>query len=445
MPIRFLSYNEKIDQHKVKNIRVDSFENIQGDIIKFLDKGGIIHVKDFKGGIEFIDLFYEECISLGGITKEEWNNIFIKRKILDIRSFANATNILKVLVHNHAFSMAILGLLEKIGCSLEKTHVDCGVIRYQLTGNLRKKVEESKYFKKEDFKRKNSKSIPEIFGYGKLPPHRDVRWPHIRIIGGWMPLTDIEEEEALTLFPDVFSEKKAITDPNITDFPEVSHPNELKLGRPFAPKMKAGDFLIFNASTVHCSPVIQNSQFRGSIDFRVAYPCIDDFEHYKSTFIQSKNLIHINNKENKIDLEKQMEALVSYKDLLFGRSGNNLTIFEIYNSYKLKKRKFDFWIIYSVVSKYFCPDTCLKICQKTNRFFRFVLLLMILIKSKSYFWLYQGYLCSSSNYHLILKILFKIKTINISKKTKLKIVNKPVKWEGDPRETLPEEVLRRLT
>ena len=60
---------------------------------------------------------------------------------------------------------------------------------------------------------------------------------------GWMPLTDVDEEETLTLFPEVFSQNKATTDPNITPFPNIKHPNEFDLGKPFSPSMKAGEFL----------------------------------------------------------------------------------------------------------------------------------------------------------------------------------------------------------
>ena len=430
-----------MSEEKIIKIR---FEQMNSSYLNFLDSGGILHITNFYGGLDFLEAHRNKCFESAGLTNAEWKEIFINRNLNTLKDLGKATKLLKKLVHNHAFTMSVLPVLEKIGCSLDKTHVDCGVIRYQLIKGLREKAESSGYFEKEDFLRINPNSIPEIFGYSKLPPHRDVRWPHVRIIGGWMPLTDVDEEETLTLFPEVFSQNIANTDPNITPYPNINHPNEFNLGKPFSPSMKAGEFLFFNAATVHCSPVAQSKDFRGSIDFRIAFPCLDDFEHYKWTFIQSKNLINLNNKKPNINYLKQKKAFLSYVEHLFKGKGEKLSIYEIYKD-QLFSKQFSLKSIFLILNNHFCPDTLFNVFDKTNLLCQRIILINILCKSKSYFWLFKGYKLSRKSKFLILSILFRLKTIYFAKRTTLKIVNKPLNWPGGPRELLPEEVLKKLS
>mgnify|MGYP001350669538 CR=1 FL=1 len=113
------------------------------------------------------------------------------------------------------------------------------------------------------------------------------------------------EHPAIWRSQQVLSDLEAITDPAITPFPDVKNPAQFGLGRPVSPTMQAGDFLLFHASTVHSSPVKQSAPFRGSIDFRIAYPCLDDFSHYKWTFIQANNLINCEDEGEEINLSYQ--------------------------------------------------------------------------------------------------------------------------------------------
>ena len=428
-----------------QQIQKIEFKDLSGDHIPFFDSGGILHVTNFQGGSNFLKTFSEHCIKDPAINSKSWESIFIRRNVSDFNCLAASTRVLKKLVHNHAFSMTIIPLVERIGCSLAKTHVDCGVIRYQLTNNLRDKAKNSGLFEVEDFARINPNSIPEIFGYDKLPPHRDVRWPHIRILGGWMPLTDVDQGEALTLFPDVFDKQEALTDPNITPFPSIGHPDKFGLGKSFSPAMKAGDLLLFHASTVHASPVHQRAPFRGSVDFRLAYPCIDDFAHYKWTFVQAKNLIFSRGRRQKrTSLHLQKRALDSFTSELFENSGLKNTVHEIRLSHEKNHQDFNLLTIIKIIFGHFCPDTFLRILCTTTRLGRRLLLTAMLMRSDSYFWLYKSYLEAKRHKLLILAKMLKVRAIKISLKTKLPIKNTPITWPGEPRELLPEAVLEDL-
>ena len=428
----------------VEPLKKIQFQDLKANWLPFLDKGGILHVTNFPGSELFFEVFRNQFSNTakGGI--QDWEEIYLDRNVKDLQTLAAATKVLKILVHNHAFAMTALPLIERIGCSLDKTNIDSGVIRYQLTNNLREKAESSRFFEAEDFSRINPNAVPEIFGDSKLPPHRDVRWPHIRILGGWMPLTNLADGETLTLFPEVFSKIEAITDPNITPFPDVNSPNQFGLGVPISPAMQAGDFLLFHASTVHSSPVSQTAPFRGSLDFRVSYPCLDDFSHYKWTFIQAKNLINTDDKAHDISLKCQKKALNSLVSELFEHCGIQKSIHEIRLKHKDKNASLHFLTILRILISHFCPDTYLKIFDQVKRPGQRLLLLSILLRSQSYFWLYKGFLTSKKNGFIFIGKFLKMRTISVSKKTILPIRNVPISWPGEPRELLPSEVLKEL-
>ena len=109
------------------------------------------------------------------------------------------------------------------------------------------------------------------------------------------------------------------------------------------------------------------------------------------------------------------------------------------------KKKFSLKIVLLILNNHFCPDTLLEIFEKTNLLCQKIILINILIKSKSYFWLFKSYQLSLKNKFTIFSFLFRIKTIFYAKRTTLKIVNKPLKWPGNPRELLPLEVLKKLS
>ena len=428
----------------VEPIKRINYDEVNKDTLAYLDAGGILHVTKFPGSREFFKVFQNQYLNNSSGTLAAWNELFIDRNIRELEALAAATRVLKILVHNHAFAMAALPLVERIGCCPNKTHIDSGVIRYQLTNNLREEAESSGLFENEDFMRPDPHSIPEIFGSYKLPPHRDVRWPHIRILGGWMPLTNLDEGETLTLFPEVFGKAEAITDPAITPFPDVKNPTQFGLGRPVSPTMQAGDFLLFHASTVHSSPVKQSAPFRGSIDFRIAYPCLDDFSHYKWTFIQANNLINCEDEGQEINLSYQNQALDSLISQLFQGTGAQKSIQEIWLKYSDKNMLYSTIRILQVVLSHFCPDTHLKIFDDADRTGQRLLLLSVLLRSRSYFWLYQGYLVAKKNKFFRLTKFLKYRAIKAAMKTKLPIKNSPITWPGEPRELLPEKVLQEL-
>ena len=208
--------------------------------------------------------------------------------------------------------------------------------------------------------------------------------------------------------------------------------------------MKAGDLLLFHALTVHSSPVHQSAPFRGSIDFRIAYPCIDDFAHYKWTFVQAKNLINTNSRSSNVSMHLQREALSSFAAELFQNSGLRKTVHEIRLSHESQKKVFGTAVIALILLGHFCPDTYLKVFNNTVRLGQRMLLTSILIRSDSYFWLYKSYLASRNNGFPLLAKLLRSRAVSAAKKTSLPIKNAPISWPGEPRELLPEKILEEF-
>lgn len=425
------------------------FPLIKNSQINFLDSGGILHVKNYWGGKYFLSLLTKDNY----LDKKIYEDILLKRKVKkdinSIKQLSILTNKLKSLVHNHVFAMSMMPLVKSIGCKLEKTHIDLGVIRFHLLNNLRQKAESSGFFLKSDFVRMKKKAIPEVFGYDKLPPHRDVRWKHIRILGLWMPLTDLEPKETLTLFPEVFNKNIATGDPSKIPYPKINKIEDFKLGEIYTPKMQAGDLLIFHAATVHSSPLLQKKPFRGSIDFRVAYPCLDDFKHYKSTFVSAKNFISFNNKSNKIDKNIHKKTIYNFVKTIktnFKMHDSPSSIWEINKlANKNKAQNLSLNFIRLIRTNILCEDSTFNLIQIIkNKDQIFFLLKLILFKSNSYFWLFEGLKQSKKKKFLFLKILFVLKTLIISSLTKLKIVDIPINWPENARELSPREVIKNV-
>jgi hypothetical protein len=288
---------------KSQKIRTIRYCDLSSSQIDFLDSGGVLHVQDYPLFHKFLS-FFRDSLLQSGHSKADVTALFDRRDVPSMRFLGAMTRALKIIVRNHGFAMFAVPLIKRIGCELHTTHLDSGVIRYQLQNGLRALAKSSGEFEEADFKRIDPSGFPEIFGYHKLPPHRDVRWPHIRIIGCWMPLTDLAAGETVSIFPEAFSKNEALGDPNLTPTSDIESTDQFGLGHAISPAMSAGDVLIFHAASVHSSPIRQLRTFRGSIDWRIAYPCVDDFKHYKSTFVQCRNLICLKDNPNTINLNR---------------------------------------------------------------------------------------------------------------------------------------------
>lgn len=422
-----------------------NYAELSGSQIEFLDSGGILHIKDYWGSRAFLDSV--ASLVAPGSDQDDFSQIFVSREVPSLASLGTTTKHLKRLVHNHAFAMAMTPLIEAIGCDLDLTHIDCGVIRYQLLNNLRAAAEASEYFEKGDFARLTPRDIPEIFGYDKLPPHRDVRWPHIRILGFWMTLTDLEEGEALTMFPEVFAKAAATGDPSKERFPANNDPNTFGMGRPISPAMKAGDVLAFHAATVHSSPPRQAKTFRGSIDFRVAFPCLDDFKHYKATFVQAHNLVHYRDKLGPVSPVKQRLVIDSMiRELTVPGSGAGLSMWERRVAMERSGERVTSQVaLRHAVLGQFCPDSFMwMLGRAASETVQYILLTSFLFRSQSYFWLFNAYLAARLLKFSALAQRLKQATSAACQTTKLPIKNFPIEWRESPRELPPELVLQKL-
>lgn len=433
------------------------YADLNGGQIEFLDAGGVLHIRNYWGARHFLEVFRAACMEKG-VPAEQVDELLLQRKVSSLGSLAQETCILKDFVHNHIFAMAMTPLIEALGCDLRQTHIDCGVIRYQFLNDLRDEAEQSGLFEMADFKRLDSRGIPEIFGYSRLPPHRDVRWPHIRIIGFWMALTDLAEGETVTIFPEAFDRDVATGDPSVEPFPLQADPNDFGMGRAFSPAMKAGDLLVFHAATVHSSPARQVSEFRGSIDFRVAYPCIDDFRHYKSTFEQGRELIHNRAGGQKVSVAQQKDVISSMIRTVFASSavgmvqggvkaGEGASLFEYrFSIDRRAKSSIDFGEACNVIWRFQFSASALlwavgKCSSTAGRYF---LLLALFLRSDSYFWLYKGYKVAGEHGFGFLRLLFRIRCVSACRRTTLPMKNFPIRWNTEVRETQPQQVLAEL-
>lgn len=425
-------------------IRELDYAGLHGSQLADLDVGGVLLVRNYWGARAFLDR-YRDVLAQQGPGAADAAAIFDARTVTSLQALGQATAILKRLVHTHAFAMAMTPLIERIGCRLAETHIDCGVIRYQMLGRLREKAQGSGFFSPEDFERPSPSAIPEIFGYSKLPPHRDVRWPHIRILGCWMPLTDLEAGEALTLLPEAFSRQVATGDPATESFPAIADPVAFGLGAPYSPPMKAGDILVFHAAMVHASPIRQAETFRGSIDFRVAYPCLDDFQHYKWTFIQGRNLIHDRDSAGPVAEDLQRQAFDSFVGALTGRDSSPPSSMRERRVGWERRLPDSAEIRAAVTQGQFCPDTYLWLVgQAVSPADREFLLGRFLQAQTSYFWLLQAYLMAKAAGFETLAGGLKQAALQACRNTTLPIRNTPIAWPGNARELPPEHVLKFL-
>jgi hypothetical protein len=439
----------------VAGVNTVDFDALGAPQIDFLDRGGVLHIQNNWASHLFLDSL-RGAMARGGVSGAEFDGLFGDREVESLATLGLATRILKLYVHNHLFAMAMLPLIERIGCEMPLTHVDCGVLRCQLLGGLRDQAMKSKHFAPEDFVRTDPRAIPEVFGSQRLPPHRDVRWPHIRLMGFWMTLTDLQEQESVTLFPEVFKEQVALGNPAIEPFPPHDDPMRFGLGVPLCPSMKAGDVLVFHAATVHSSPARQTSTLRASIDWRIAYPCLDDFGHYKWTFIQANNLRHRRDDGPAIDRRLQAEAFMSFGRRLIDKidqgsvaheAATPLTMWE-WRFATAQKGALSVEEIDQILSEpNFCPDTMLWAAKlpSVGMGLRSKILASFLQRSNSYWWLYQAYVVAAEQGLSYLAEALKAKALELSANTKLDLKHFPFEWDALAREMLPEDVIAKLT
>jgi len=114
-------------------------------------------------------------------------------------------------------------------------------------------------------------------------PHRDIGRPHTTFMTNvWCALQNIDEKQALILFPDAYRDTRH-------DFDEYAwnkseNPAEWGFGDPLQISMQAGDVLLFHSDHYHSSPVTTNDNLRLSWEFRVVSKCYDDMGWYRLGF-----------------------------------------------------------------------------------------------------------------------------------------------------------------